>query len=644
VVAERTPVRETPIRPWFMNNFSTPFSRSQYNPPCLDRFPTPTNIQQRYCYPKGRLEYSSRKGGALWTMCDEFGKEDTEYRLLHVYLSPKRAANKGVDLSQEEKDLVYQRQQQAAASVAAASEAAGAAATSPRSKKARYGRKPTTIHRRTQDLKQTPGKTSRYRGFNHKPSSSAHVMVSTSTSTASPPHYGSAMLVSSPPSLSPLSFDRFPTASSLSPSSPMYSDPYGPSGLRQGPQFRLDKYNPPHHPGPADVSHTFDTSYPHAFSRDRTAPFVTPLHGSRRHNDPYSHHRSSTDEYESHSYYQASASYQSHTDSGQLYEASQCHRRDKRQLHNLEQSPLRRRESFLDDPRADPFWDGHDPDDEAGRDGNDGKSVHYASTEHEGATSNGPTLAASLSLPSDTGYDRGWQRRREEASPTGNANKASESTIFKSEGSEEGSLSGDPFGTHAVLQPDNAPFEAPSSQRILDNSRSSCSRYHRRSSSASSSYSQSAAAATIGVARDRAAPNLASSPSRALARRLVAVQRTLRDAVLSQAPEVRGKLVSMVVSWAAQLKLDPLAVLADGAEYGGRGAPTASVDDNGAHQVGASVNEQFVSSAFIPTNTLSPATASRDRSANHQSSEISSASIRGPADEQIDQAMSVAEV
>jgi hypothetical protein len=585
---------------------------------CLDRFPTPTNIQQRYCYPKGRLEYSSRKGGALWTMCDEFGKEDTEYRLLHVYLSPKRAANKGVDLSQEEKDLVYLRQQQVAAFVAAASEAAGAAAA-PRSKKVRYGRKPTTIHRRTQALKQTPGKTSRYRGFNHNPPSSTHVMVSTSTSTASPPHYGSAMLVSSPPSLSPLSFDRFPTASSLSPSSPMYSDPYGRSGLRQGPQFRLDQCNPPHHPSPADMSHAFDTSYPHAFSRDRTAPFVTPLHGSsrRRHNDPYSHHRSSTDEYERHSYYEASTSYQSHTDSGQLHEASECHRRDERRLHNLEQSPLRRRESFLDDPRADPFWDGHDPDDEAGRDGNDDKSVHYASTEHEGVPSNGPTPAASLSLPSGTGYDRGWQHRREEASPTGNASKASESTTFKSEGSDEGSLSGDPFGSHTVLQPDNSPFEAPSSQRVLDNSRSSSSRYHRRSSSASSSFSQSTSAATIGVARDRAAPNLASSPSRALARRLVAVQRTLRDAILNQAPEVRGKLVSMVVSWAAQLKLDPLAVVADGAEYGGRVAPTASVDDIGVHQV---------------------------RIATHQSSEISSASTRGPADEQIDQAMSVTEV
>jgi hypothetical protein len=59
------------------------------------QFPQPTAIQQRYCYPKGRPEYSSRKGGALWTMYGSDGKEDLEYRLLHVYFSAKRAINKG---------------------------------------------------------------------------------------------------------------------------------------------------------------------------------------------------------------------------------------------------------------------------------------------------------------------------------------------------------------------------------------------------------------------------------------------------------------------------------------------------------------------------------------------------------------------
>jgi len=59
------------------------------------QFPQPTGIQQRYCYPKGDPNYSSNKGGALWTMFIN-GKEDTEYRLLHVYHSPKRAINKGL--------------------------------------------------------------------------------------------------------------------------------------------------------------------------------------------------------------------------------------------------------------------------------------------------------------------------------------------------------------------------------------------------------------------------------------------------------------------------------------------------------------------------------------------------------------------
>lgn len=60
------------------------------------QFPQPTAIQQRYCYPKGDPEYSSRKGGALWTMYGEDGKENLEYRLLHVYFSAKRAVNRGM--------------------------------------------------------------------------------------------------------------------------------------------------------------------------------------------------------------------------------------------------------------------------------------------------------------------------------------------------------------------------------------------------------------------------------------------------------------------------------------------------------------------------------------------------------------------
>lgn len=58
------------------------------------QFPTPTLIQQRYCYPKGDPSYSTLKGGALWTHYDKNGKEDLQYRLLHVYYSAKRAGNK----------------------------------------------------------------------------------------------------------------------------------------------------------------------------------------------------------------------------------------------------------------------------------------------------------------------------------------------------------------------------------------------------------------------------------------------------------------------------------------------------------------------------------------------------------------------
>jgi hypothetical protein len=568
-------------------------------------------------------------------MCDEFGKEDTEYRLLHVYLSPKRAANKGVDLSQEEKDLVYQRQQAAAASASDAAAAAIGAASTPKSKKARCSRKPTSIHRRTQALKQAPGKASRNRAHNDTPLSSTHIMVSTSTSTASPPHYGTAMLVSSPPSLSPLSFDRFPTASSsLSPSSPMYSVPYG--GHHDSLHHHLHHYNPPH-PGPADVNRIFNNSYPRAFTKDRTAPLVTPVHGGhrRRYDEPDSRRRSSTDEYDTRGPHLSATNY--HPDGRQLYETREYHQHNESQSHNLEQSPLRRRESFLDDPRADPFWDGHDPDDKDDQDGSEDKSIHLANTEHEG-TSN--VLADPLSLLSDK-YDRGWQHLREDASPKDYANKSS--LLSNSEGSVDGSKSPDPFGRQSNLQPDNAPFEATIPRRVMDTSHPSSSRcHHRRSESTCSSYTT--ASAMIGVTPDRSVSDRALSPSRTLERRLVVVQRTLRDAVLSQAPEVRGRLVSMVVSWAAQLKLDPLAVVSDEAD-GGREARAAGFDDKGgAHGVGASANKHMLCSTFIPTNRSSPASASRICSTNNHDNEGSSDSIQDAADERSDQAMFITAV
>ncbi|KAI2495478.1 hypothetical protein MHU86_19022 [Fragilaria crotonensis] len=59
------------------------------------QFPQPTAIQQRYCY-RRRPHVQQPKGGALWTMYGTDGREDLEYRLLHVYFSAKRAVNKGV--------------------------------------------------------------------------------------------------------------------------------------------------------------------------------------------------------------------------------------------------------------------------------------------------------------------------------------------------------------------------------------------------------------------------------------------------------------------------------------------------------------------------------------------------------------------
>lgn len=93
------------------------------------QFPQPTAIQQRYCYPKGNPDYAGRKGGALWTMYGANGKEDFQYRLLHVYFSAKRAVNKGVELSAE--DRWIQKLQDDAASAASMSTSIG----SPKHKK-----------------------------------------------------------------------------------------------------------------------------------------------------------------------------------------------------------------------------------------------------------------------------------------------------------------------------------------------------------------------------------------------------------------------------------------------------------------------------------------------------------------------------
>jgi hypothetical protein len=71
------------------------------------QFPQPTAIQQRYCYPRGRKEYSQCTGSALWTMYNSDGMENKEYRLLHVYYSSKRLFNgsfRGNDVSLNHED------------------------------------------------------------------------------------------------------------------------------------------------------------------------------------------------------------------------------------------------------------------------------------------------------------------------------------------------------------------------------------------------------------------------------------------------------------------------------------------------------------------------------------------------------------
>ena len=74
------------------------------------QFPTPTAIQQRYCYPRGHPDYANRKGAALWTMYDRDGRESFEFRLLHVYFSLKRALNSGLTLSPAEQALAAEQE------------------------------------------------------------------------------------------------------------------------------------------------------------------------------------------------------------------------------------------------------------------------------------------------------------------------------------------------------------------------------------------------------------------------------------------------------------------------------------------------------------------------------------------------------
>ena len=141
------------------------------------QFPKPTAIQQRYCYPKGNPEYASRKGGALWTMYGRDGKEDLEYRLLHVYFSAKRAVNKGISIPDEEVQ---------AATLASNHTIAGISTPSPH-KKRNFKRKkvrgsPSYHHHHFgYDLSTSPASLG---------SATTHVSSSSSTISSPLPHQG----------------------------------------------------------------------------------------------------------------------------------------------------------------------------------------------------------------------------------------------------------------------------------------------------------------------------------------------------------------------------------------------------------------------------------------------------------------------
>lgn len=102
------------------------------------QFPLPTAIQQRYCYPKGTPEYSSRKGGALWTMCGNNNAEHVEFRLLHVYFSAKRAVNKGIDSDEIQREQAKRYRDDSSFSPSVGSK-------SPGSMSAKKKRKTTTL-------------------------------------------------------------------------------------------------------------------------------------------------------------------------------------------------------------------------------------------------------------------------------------------------------------------------------------------------------------------------------------------------------------------------------------------------------------------------------------------------------------------
>eukprot|EP00978_Attheya_sp_CCMP212_P040385 scaffold219843_cov53-Attheya_sp.AAC.1 len=82
---EAVPESVPPIVPsnlvdYVMHENQTPECPWQLSGP---QFPKKTVIQQRYCYPKGRPEYSAWKGGSLWTIVSKISRID--YRCTDAY-------------------------------------------------------------------------------------------------------------------------------------------------------------------------------------------------------------------------------------------------------------------------------------------------------------------------------------------------------------------------------------------------------------------------------------------------------------------------------------------------------------------------------------------------------------------------------
>jgi hypothetical protein len=140
------------------------------------QFPVPTAIQQRYCYPRGPAEYSDRKGSSLWTMFNADGKEDEEFRLLHVYFSHKRAVNKGV--------FIPAAELAAAAAAAAAFPIRRSPARSPT--KGKNTRKRQAAHQLTSPPRRQSLHHRQHQHLHNHPKQSSAITSSTASLNSSP--------------------------------------------------------------------------------------------------------------------------------------------------------------------------------------------------------------------------------------------------------------------------------------------------------------------------------------------------------------------------------------------------------------------------------------------------------------------------